>query len=251
MSTIANQRIRLAIDVSQMANINDVITGNTPQFWNGVDLQFELAFFYGANLIDISNLDSITVDLKDSDPRTGLPVMSATLASGSFNPGLTLDAWLGGAPSDCHALITFTNSETNIDLQDDLGDTYWLVISALTNDSPAHKLVMGGTPLNVVEGGEGVTPPASVVTPIYYTAAQSDARYTLSVDLTTINTHLSTLDSEMTAVTATANAAMPKSGGTFTGPVTITGLSGVLKAPSGVLTGGATTSDLPEGSNLY
>ena len=102
----------------------------------------------------------------------------------------------------------------------------------------------------MVEGGEGVEPPASVVTPIYLTL-QSDARYSRSVDLTSINSQLATLDSETTAVTATANAAMPKSGGTFSGAVTLTGLSGVLKAPSGVITGGATTSDLPEGSNLY
>ncbi|MDB6022618.1 MAG: hypothetical protein JWQ04_2475, partial [Pedosphaera sp.] len=103
----------------------------------------------------------------------------------------------------------------------------------------------------MIEGGEGVTPPASVVSPTYYTAAQSDARFLLGADLTTINTHLATLDSEMTGVVTTANAAMPKAGGTFSGAVTITGLSGVLKAASGVVGGSATTSDLPEGTNLY
>ncbi len=247
---ISNQRIRLAIDTSQMGTINDVLTGATPQFWNGVDLQFELAIFYGAILAAVSNLDSVTVDLKAGDPRTGLPLMSATLASGSLNQSLTLPAWQGGAAADCHALVTFTNAETNLNLGTDT-ETFWLVISALTNDSPAHKIVLGATPLNVVEGGEGVEPPASVVSPNYYTAAQSDARYLLAVDLTTINTHLSTLDSEITAVTTTANAAMPKTGGAFSGPVTITGMTGVVKAVAGVLTGGSTTTDLTEGSNLY
>jgi hypothetical protein len=37
---------------------------------------------------------------------------------------------------------------------------------------------------------------------------------------------------------------------TFTG-LTLSSLTGVLKAPGGVLTGSATTSDMPEGSNLY
>jgi hypothetical protein len=247
---ISNQRIRLAIDTSQMGIINDVLTGATPQFWNGVDLQFELAIFYGSVLAAVSNLDSITVDLKAGDPRTGLPLMSQTVASGSLNNALTLEAWNGGAPTDCHALVVFTNAETNLDLGDDT-DTFWLVISAITSDNPSHKLVLGATPLNVTEGGEGVEPPASVVSPTYYTAAQSDARYTLSVDLTTINSGIATLNSEMTAVTATANAALPLAGGTLTGALTITGLSGVLKAPSGVVTGGATTSDLTEGTNLY
>ncbi len=247
---ISNQRIRLAIDTAQMGSINDVLTGANPQFWNGVDLQIELGLFYGSTLVDISNFDSITVDIKEAEPRTGLPIMSRTIASGSLNTGLTLNAWNGGAPADCHALAVFTNEETNLYLSDD-SVTFWLVISALTNDSPGHKVVLGATPIVVQEGGEGVEPPASVVNPTYYTAAQSDARYTLAVDLTSINSHLSALDSEVAAVTSTANAAMPKSGGTFSGAVSITGLSGVLKAPGGVVTGGTTTGDLPEGANLY
>lgn len=247
---ISNQRIRLAIDTSQMGAINDVLTGATPQFWNGVDLQFELALFYGASLLAVSNLDSITVELKASDPRTGLPLMSKTIASSALNQSLTLNAWNGGAPGDCHALVVFTNNETNLNLDAD-SQSFWLVVSAITSDTPAHKIVLGATPLTVVEGGEGVTPPASVVTPLYYTAAQSDARYTLSVDLTGINSQLATLNTEMTSVTATSNAAMPKAGGTFTGAVTINGLSGVLKATTGLIGGSATTSDLPEGTNLY
>lgn len=247
---ISNQRIRLAIDTSQMGTINDVITGATPQFWNGVDLQFELAVFYGAVVASVSNLDSITVDLKLGDPRTGLPLMSKTIASGALNQSLTLDAWKGGAVADCHTLAVFTNEESNLNLNADT-QTFWLVVSALTSDSPTHKLVLGATPITVTEGGEGVTPPASVVAPQYYTAAQADARFAMTVNLTTINTHLATLDTEMAAVTSTANAAMPKSGGTFTGSVTITGLSGVLKAATGDVVGSATTSDLPEGTNLY
>jgi hypothetical protein len=247
---IVNQRIRLAIDTSQMGSINDVLTGANPQFWNGVDLQVELGFFYGSTLVDVSNFDSITVDLKESDPRTGLPLMSRTIASGSLNPGLTLNAWNGGAPADCHALAVFTNEESNLYLSDD-AVTFWLVVSALTNDSPGHKIVLGATPIVVQEGGEGVEPPASVVNPTYYTAAQSDARYAIAVDLTSINSHLSTLDSEVAAAAATATAALPKTGGTMSGALTITGLSGILQAASGLISGSATTSALPEGTNLY
>ncbi len=247
---IDNQRIRLAIDTSQMGSINDVLTGNSPQFWNGVDLQFELGLFRGATLLDISNLSSITIDLKESDDVTGLPVMSATLSSGSFNNALTLNAWNGGAAADSHALLTFTNSATNLFIADS-PQTFWLVISALTGDSPAHKIVLGATPLTVVEGGEGVNPPASVATPLYYTAAQSDARYVQSIDLSTIKSEIATLNTEMTAVTTTANGALQRTGGTMSGALTITGLSGVLKATAGLIAGSATTSDLPEGSNLY
>ena len=55
--------------------------------------------------------------------------MSQTLASGALNQTLTFNAWQGGAAADCHALIAFTNSETNLNLNDDT-ETFWLVISA-------------------------------------------------------------------------------------------------------------------------
>lgn len=247
---LTNQRIRLGVDTAQMGAINDVITGNSPMFWNGVDLQFELAFFRGAALADISNLASITIDLKTSLDKTSLPLMSATLSSGSFDMDLLLADWNAGAQADSHALITFTAAQANLFLTDD-AVTFWLVISALTGDAPAHKVVLGATPLTVVEGGAFIPPPSSVVQPTYYTAAQSDARYQLSIDLTAINTHLALLDTEMTAVTTTANAALPKAGGTMSGGLTITGLTGVIKAVAGLLTGGSTTTDLTEGSNLY
>ena len=117
---LTNQRLRLAVDTAQMGAINDVITGNSPQSWNGVDLEFELAFFRGAALADITNLASITVDLKTSLDKTSLPLWSKTLGSGSFNSSLTLDAWNAGAATDCHALISFTAAETNLFLTDDV-----------------------------------------------------------------------------------------------------------------------------------
>src|SRR5258708_31662929 len=104
---LTNQRLRLAVDTAQMGAINDVITGASPMFWNGVDLQFELAFFRGAALADITNLASITIDLKTSLDKTSLPLMSATLSSGGFDSDLLLADWNAGDQADCHALITF------------------------------------------------------------------------------------------------------------------------------------------------
>jgi hypothetical protein len=247
---ISNQRVRLAVDLAKMDSLNDAITSATPSFWNGSNVQFEVAYFYAGALLTISNLATTTLDLKQSAPRTGLPLMSKTLASGSLNAALTLDQWNAGAPADCHALFTFTHEEANLDLGGD-NATFWLVISTATTDSPAHDGVAGAGPLIVVEGGDGVTPPASVVNPTYYTAAQSDARYQRTVDLTAINASLTSLQTQVTTAQATATAALPKAGGTMTGALTITGLTGVVKAVAGVLNGGATTSDLTEGTNLY
>src|SRR5260221_5247022 len=118
---LTNPSLRLAVDPAQMGAINYVITGASPQFWNGVDLQFELAFFRSAALADITNLASITLDLKTSLDKTSLPLMSATLSSGSFNPSLTLHTWNAGAATDCHALLTFNAAQANLVLTDDSG----------------------------------------------------------------------------------------------------------------------------------
>lgn len=176
MSTINNQRIRLLVDASPSGGINDVISSSTPQFWNGVDVQFELGIFYGGTLAAIDNIASITVDVKKDDPRTGTPLMSQTVAASSLNTTLTGMAWNGGASSDCHATVLFTNSQNQF-VFSGTAESYWLVISALTKDSPAHKIVFGATPVTVQESGFGVATSTVVANPSFYTAVQSDARF--------------------------------------------------------------------------
>jgi hypothetical protein len=176
MSTISNQRIRLLIDASQSGGINDVLTSATPQFWNGVDVQFELGIFYGSTLAAIDNIASITVDVKKDDPRTGVPLMSQTIPASALNTALTLGAWNGGGAADCHAAVLFANAQNQF-VFGGTSETYWLVVSALTKDSPAHKIVFGATPVTVLESGFGTATSAVVATPSYYTAAQCDARF--------------------------------------------------------------------------
>lgn len=58
-----------------------------------------------------------------------------------------------------------------------------------------------------------------------------------------------TLDDKVSKSTSTGQSIT--SALTVVGTMTIQALAGVLKASSGVVSGGATTSDVPEGSNLY
>ncbi len=183
MNTITNQRVRLMVDASQAGGINDVATGGTPQFWNGADVQFELGIFYGNSLAAVDNLASITVDIKREDPRTGVPLMSQTIAATALNNGLTLAAWNGGATADCHAAVKFSSANNQF-IFPDASANYWLVISALTTDSPAHKIVLGATPVTVMESGFGTVASAAVATPSFYTSAQSDARFQRALILT-------------------------------------------------------------------
>src|ERR1039457_2654627 len=96
---VSQQRIRLALDVTAWTSVpNDAISLSSPSIQNGNDLQFELAFSFGplqsdANLINPTNWASVTVQLKDTTPRTGNPYWSVTVPTASINAALTFSAW--------------------------------------------------------------------------------------------------------------------------------------------------------------
>lgn len=178
---ITSDRVRLAIVQTDKSAIEDFISGNTPTWYNGNDLQFEIGFFtdlsFGA-LDDISNIDSITLQIKPLTNKSGAAVMAATLASGDLNDALTLGQWNANDPTLAQAIITFVNGVTNINLNGLDQQNFWMVISAvLTNGS---KVTLATGQVTIVESGFATAVPSFVVTPTYYTAAQSDARYTVS-----------------------------------------------------------------------
>lgn len=182
MSTpqITADRVRIAVVQTSKDAVADIISGNTPVWYNGNDLQFEIAFFTDVSLgvlDDISTIDSITLQIKPLTNRRGNPVMSATLASGSLNAGLTLAQWQANDPTLAQAIVTFDKSLTVLSFAGD-SNPYWLVLSAVLTSGAAVTLATGQ--VTVVETGFNTEVPSFVVTPTYYTAAQSDARYTVS-----------------------------------------------------------------------
>jgi hypothetical protein len=191
-------------------------------------MQCEVALFSQGDLVtDISNYDSMTCEIKRSlEEKTGLALMAQTIASGSLNGTLTQTDWDAGDEDDCHVKFTFTGAEADLDLLGEDSAQLWMVISGLRSDG--EPVTFGCTQILVEEDGRGTGTPAGVVSPTYYTAAQSDARFALSVNLTTINNNITTLQGQMTTVTAsaatantTANAALPKAGGTMTGHIAL------------------------------
>lgn len=176
---ITRERVRIEVTPSTHINLVDLILGATPSIYNNVDVQFELAFFQNGTLADLSNLDQITLEIKPSPNIDALPYISQTVASGDFNNGLTLEQWESGDPAYYHVLVVIPNGLNAFPVFDD-ADDFWLAISGLTSDSPPQKLVMGTGPITVVDSGAGIQTPTIISTPIYLTAAQSDARYTVS-----------------------------------------------------------------------
>lgn len=178
MSTLARKRIRLAADQATQTTdkMVDVYTGSTPELWVGNDVQFEIAIYHdGAVVTDISNIASLTLEVKTATDRDGDPVMTKTLTSGDLNGALTQETWDDKTAE--HALVAFTAAETNLSVGADNEESYWLVISVITNDVPGRNITLQATILKVVEDGTGSAGQPQNNANIYYTKDESDARF--------------------------------------------------------------------------
>lgn len=183
---ITRQRLRLEVDVKidTAASIIDVITSASPDMWRGNDTQFECCFFFGDELLSISNIASFTLEVKPKDKKTGAALMAKTLAAADADPTTTLADWEAGTKQ--HAQFNFTFDETNLALGSPDEDSFWLVISALTNDVPARKFTLGACVLVMREDGDGTPVAPSVLSnPIYPTLEQARALFGTNVIRTT------------------------------------------------------------------
>jgi fructose-specific component phosphotransferase system IIB-like protein len=199
-------RNRLKINTAQQTGITEVLNGATPFTWNGSAVQFELGLFYRDALVDdLSNIDQLTLEIKPLDDLTGAALVSKTISSGALNGTLSEADWADNDEDNCHAKVELTGDEATFDLADQDANTFWLVISILRDDGEA--ITLGATQITVQEDGRGVEAPESVVTPTYLTLAQSDARYVLSLDLTTIENDITALQASVATKQATITGA--------------------------------------------
>ena len=155
------QRLRYQIDRSKSGgSIADFVAGQQIFFWNGNDIQIELGIFNAATLDDISWIASITVEVKESEVDLGSPLMSKTVLAVDLNPTLTEDQWIAGA--DQHGIVYFTHGETLLDLLGGASKSFWIVISAKSNDTPYKLVTLGGGYIAVIEDAT----PATTVGPV-------------------------------------------------------------------------------------
>jgi len=174
MSTLTRTRLRLAGDAANFDAPLDVLRRATPQFWRGNDAQFELAVFFNGALQDVSNLASLTLEIRPlgsggAAPDPGFtPLMGATVTS--FDNTTTLDSWNSGTKQ--HAVVTFTAAQSNI-----VAGPAWLSIFVITTDSPGRVITLCAGPVRVLEDGSGLATTPSPAGDTFYTAAQSDARF--------------------------------------------------------------------------
>jgi hypothetical protein len=167
--TLTRKRIRLQVFADQDSAIKDYLTGATPVLWRGNDVQIELGIFFGAEVVDVTNIASVTVEAKESQTSPTSPVISKLVDD--LNAALTLATWQDG--TGAHAVIPLTATETNIDLDGAAEKSFWLTVSAITTD--AYAITLGTSYLQIREDNAGTagTPPTN--DPTYLTAAETTA----------------------------------------------------------------------------
>lgn len=186
MTSYTTQRIRVLQDVTKWYESGqDVLTASSPRFGNGCAVQFEFAFSFGeleadADLVDVGGYSSLTLDIKRFTDRTGLALMTKTVALEDLDDTVTKATWED--LSKQHVVFDFTEAESDIFITG-TEENLWLVVSGVT--AGGRLVTLGAWIIVVVEDGAGVETPAAVVAPTFYTAAQSDARYLLATDLST------------------------------------------------------------------
>ncbi len=156
MSIFSKQIIRCAIDVTTRDPFSDVFTGKNPSFWNSTDVEFQFAFFKGsgatAELLDVSNFQTVSIKVKDYATRTGAPFMNATVEAEDINTALTIEEWTAGTAQ--HVAITFPYYETDLPIPDGAtSENFWIVVHGTTSDIPVGKDTFGASTLKVEEDG--------------------------------------------------------------------------------------------------
>jgi hypothetical protein len=176
------RRIRLFCDRRKNDRIKDLITSATPYVPVGNDVQFEVAFGDNGVLLDagtLASLASSTLDVKDKTSITtlrGAPIMTQTVGPAEINTGLTQEQWEAGGENDCHCKFIFTKEETNIAVTK-VDTDYHLAIGVISSGVPSQAATFAETILTLHEDGTGAAGAPPVNDPLYYTMAQSDARY--------------------------------------------------------------------------
>ena len=104
MPTFQTQIIRIAADTTSKENVLDLATAAEPQAWWARDLTLQAGVFAGARLLDVSDLQSVTILLKDPGNLDGAPLVSKTIAS--FDNTTTLANWNAGTNQHFSVALT-------------------------------------------------------------------------------------------------------------------------------------------------
>lgn len=142
-------RIRMKMDVrAPLVASVDVFSNNSPLMPRARAVQFEIGIFDGPTLDDITDIQAITLEVKADVISAAL--FTQTLAAIQLTTGLTPDQWENGQDSYCHAMFTFLEGVTGLDLGGATQKNFILVVTALTS---IGNFTVGTSVLTVVNDG--------------------------------------------------------------------------------------------------
>jgi len=167
MSDLAARIIRMKLDISSSTGPKDKATSNTPEIWRGNTTQIQIGIFNGTNVLGVTDVDSITMQIL-SDRQSSSYLVEETIAAISLDNTLDADSWADDTKQ--HATFPITNDE--MEIGDGNSSDLWIVFVAILTDG--SEITLGAGPLKVLaDGYTGASASAADA----YTKAQSDARY--------------------------------------------------------------------------
>lgn len=180
MPTFARHRIRIKADPSNAQGLLNEYSGATPHIYRARAVQFDIGIFYDNVLVDdISNLTSVTAEVKalnadGSIDTDSAPLASKTLSAASLDPTLDAATWQSKAKQ--HAAIPFTSVETALSMSGAVLNklNLGLIITALTTDGERLTLCVGIIQLEE-DGGVTSADTPTPGDPQYLTSAETVA----------------------------------------------------------------------------
>ncbi|HEX4083986.1 MAG TPA: hypothetical protein VHY22_03670 [Chthoniobacteraceae bacterium] len=159
MPTFQTQIIRIAADTTSKDNVLDLNTSAEPQAWWARDLCIQTGVFAGQTLLDVSDLQSVSVSLKDPSNLDGAPLVAKTITT--FDNTTTAQTWAAGTQQ--HFIVSFTADDLSFSLTNGQRLVH-LSMVAITTGGQTGTLCVGT--INVIDdgGNSAASNPANAIT---------------------------------------------------------------------------------------
>lgn len=157
MSTWAKTLLRCKVVPSDTQRKFVTLNGSNPRAWKACGVRFGFSFFdLTGNLLDVTNIASLTVFAKTLNTPAGSPIILATITS--FDATLNATRWAAG---EDHCLVDFSATEMSAFSS---AGSYDLTVAGLTTDEPADQDCFGMAVLEIADAGvSNVVAPAPEV----------------------------------------------------------------------------------------
>jgi hypothetical protein len=146
MPTFNTQIIRIAADTTSKENVLDLNTSAEPQAWWARDLTLQVGVFAGQTLLDVSDLQSVTVNLKDPSNLDGSPLVTMTITT--FDNTTTAETWADGTQQ--HFVVSFGADDLSFSLTN-AARLVHLVMTAITTGGKTGTICVGT--INIIDDG--------------------------------------------------------------------------------------------------